>query len=233
MSNDNLGDRMKMLEHLRTVMLMPDLPILMRLDGRSFHTYTRGFARPYDTRMSNLMADTMVALATEFKVTTAYTQSDEITLCIVPKGYDPEVKHQYEMPFGGRAAKLESLSASFAGGYFNLQALTRIPERAGRVAQFDCRVWQVPSLDEAANVFLWRELDAQKNSVAMLARCHFSDRELHGKGRADMKEMLRAAGQPWEDMPAGFRRGTYWKRGATLSIPDLLEVENRPGVLFQ
>src|SRR5690606_26266119 len=112
----------------------------------------------------------------------------------------------------GRVQKLTSILAAMATAKFNALLPERIPERAGKLALFDCRVWTVPSREEAANVFLWRERDAIKNSVSMAARHYYSHAQLDHKDASDMQEMLFAKGVNWNDYPAFFKRGTYVQR---------------------
>ena len=88
-----------------------------------------------------------------------------------------------------------------------------IPERAGSLALFDCRVWAVPNEDEAANAFLWRELNATKNSVSMAARAYYAHGEFHDRTSSEMQEMLFSErGINFNDYPASFKRGTYVQR---------------------
>ncbi|WP_169981329.1 tRNA(His) guanylyltransferase Thg1 family protein [Tautonia rosea] len=84
---------------------------------------------------------------------------------------------------------------------------------------FDARAFSVPNLDEAANAMLWREIDATRNSLSMLAQHHYDHQALMGKGRAEVMELLRARGVHWNRAPASFKRGTYLRRS-----PDRSEV---------
>jgi tRNA(His) guanylyltransferase len=205
---DALGDRMKEYEQAEAGRrLMPLLPVVARIDGRCFSKFTQGMERPYDRRLSHAMIDTATDLAAETGACMVYTQSDEISLAWIQPSYDSELF------FGGKIQKLTSILASMATAFFN----SHFRERFGDLgtAQFDCRVWNVPNVEEGANTFLWREIDAMKNSVQMLARCHFSHKELHGKGRADQLAMLREAGIEWGDCPAFFRRGTWLQKIVT------------------
>lgn len=207
MSKDDLGDRMKMYEKLGTPSrFTPLLPVMARLDGRSFSKYTKGFARPYDTRMSSCMAAVTLWLVEETGAKLGYTQSDEITLMFYSDKLDKQIF------FDGKIQKILSVLAAMCSVKFYQLSCIAIPERKDWVPQFDCRIWSVPSLIEAANAFVWRENDATKNSVQMLARCHFSHNELNGKGRADQMDMLMSKGINWNDEPAFFKRGTYFKR---------------------
>lgn len=197
---DALGDRMKgyeMLEAGRT--LLPRLPVLARLDGKAFHTFTRKMERPFDERFSSLMRRTTEYLVKETHARVGYTQSDEISLMWYFDNPDSEAL------FGGRVQKLTSILASMAGAFFN----RHMEQDWIGVPVFDCRVWVVPDLNEAANAFLWREQDATKNSVQMLARAHFSHKQCQDKDTGELHQMLNAAGIIWDHLPDHFRRGSY------------------------
>lgn len=199
---DDLGDRMKMYEQAEAGRrLMPGLPVCARSDGRSFSTWTRGFERPYDTRLSETMVETTRELVEATGACIGYTQSDEISLV----WYEPRGPIPF---FEGKTQKLVSVLASMATAFFNRHG-HRFPERHSTPAQFDCRVWNVPTLAEAANVLLWRELDATKNSVSMAARAYYSHKQVHGLSSSDMQELLHQKGVNWNDYPAFFKRGTF------------------------
>lgn len=205
--NDNLGDRMKLYEGIeadRT--LIPLLPIIARIDGRSFHTFTKGMNRPYDIDLSNMMIDTTVQLVKETNACIGYTQSDEITLI----WYSPTFESQ--VWFDGRISKMTSLLAAHATLYFNKLLAVKKPDYVDRNPVFDARVWNVPNKTEAANTLLWRELDASKNSISMAAHAYYSTSELHKKNGSEKQEMLFQKGINWNDYPAFFKRGTFVQR---------------------
>lgn len=210
---DALGDRMKLYESAEAGRkFMPLLPILARVDGRAFHSFTQGMARPFEPRLSQAMIDTAAWLASESNACMAYTQSDEITLA----WYSTDIRSQ--VWFDGRIAKMTSQLAAQATLRFYLAVRERMPEYADRLPTFDARVWQVPNTVEGANAFLWREMDATKNSVSMAARAAFSHKQLHGKHQGEMLDMLHSAGINWNDYPPFFKRGTYLQR-RTLTTP--------------
>lgn len=199
----SLGDRMKMYERREAGRrAMPGLPICVRIDGKGFSRFTRSLPRPFDPRLSTLMVETTRALVTDTGANVGYTQSDEITLIFAPG----------PVYLDGRLQKMTSILASMTTAHFNAHLAAAIPEKAGQVALFDCRVWTVPSLEEAANVLLWRELDATKNSISMAARAVFSHKQVHGKNGDEMKDMLFRADIDWDAYPAYFKRGTYVQR---------------------
>jgi tRNA(His) 5'-end guanylyltransferase len=203
---DDLGDAMKELEMQEAGRkALRGIPLVARLDGRAFHTFTRGMARPFDIHFMEAMRSTAASLVKEFRPVVGYTQSDEISLVFL----DPSVL------FGGRFQKLHSVLAAHASALFARIAMANAL-RADRnwphsLPTFDCRVWQVPDLDTALDALIWREDDATKNSVAMLAQAHFSHKELHCKDRHDMLDMLHAKGVNWNAQPTHFKRGIYIK----------------------
>lgn len=210
---DEMGDRMKEYELAEAGRkLMPLLPAIARLDGKCFSAFTKGLRRPYDERLSKLMVNTAKYLAEETNACCAYTQSDEITLAWLSTDYSCQIW------FDGRIQKMCSVLAAMASSWFTYQLAAVIPEKAGKLPVFDCRLWNVPNVEEGANCFLWREIDATKNSLSMAARECYSDAELFGKGRADQMELLFAKGVNWNDYPPFFKRGTYIQR-RTISTP--------------
>ena len=206
--SDGLGDRMKQYEGAEAGRrLMPLLPALARLDGRAFHSFVRGLDRPFDKRLSDLMIDTATFLVRETNAVIGYTQSDEITLAWVPGEYDAQIF------FDGRIQKMTSTLAALCSAHFNRRLPAYLPGAfADRVPVFDCRVWNVPTREEAANTFLWRERDATKNSIAMAARAYYGHADLHNKSGAEMQELLWKKGVNWSDYPTFFKRGTYLQR---------------------
>jgi tRNA(His) 5'-end guanylyltransferase len=138
--------------------------------------------------------------------TVAYTQSDEITLA-----WFVERDSLSEYPFGGRYQKLASVLASIATVGFNNEAKTQLPQKQPK-ATFDCRVWSVPTLEDAMDVFRWREDDAVKNSVQMLAQANFSHADLHGKHTGALLQMLESKGIVWGNEQTHFKRGIYLRR---------------------
>lgn len=205
-SLDSLGDRLKTYERLSTSQtFIPNLPIYIRLDGRSFSKFTKGLERPYDENFSKLMIETTKFLVKELDATIGYTQSDEISLVL---------KNQYGKGciFNGRVDKLLSISAGLASAYFNKHLTKYLPSKTEEVPVFDSRAFNVPNEDEAANCILWREQDATKNSIQMAGHHYFSHKELHQKNTKTIREMLLKKEVVWEDYPNHFKYGTYVQR---------------------
>lgn len=194
MTTDTLGDRLKAYEDKERFGPI----VYARLDGRRFSKFTRGFARPFDQRLCDVMDDVTQHLVEESGADIGYTQSDEISL-----GWrTPE-----RLFFEGKKQKMISVLASIATARF--AANTHWP---GRVAVFDCRVFNVPDIEELENCFLWRERDAKNNAVSMAAACFYSHKELLKKNESERLEMLLARGVNFDDYPARFRRGARFER---------------------
>lgn len=204
---DSLGDRMKGYEALTEQRLMPLLPTLARVDGRCFSSFTQGLCRPYDVGLAHAMHETSLQLAKETNASVVYTQSDEITLA----WYSPDPQSQ--IWFDLRHSKMVSQIAAQATLHFYRACQKHLPETyTERLPTFDGRVWQVPTLAEACNAFIWREWDATKNSITMAARSLYSHNELEGKSSAEKQEMLFQRGVNWNDYPVHFKRGFYLQR---------------------
>ncbi len=221
--DDLLGDRMKMYEMAdagrKTI---PLLPVMARLDGKCFSKFTKGLRRPYDVGMSELMQETTKWLCEETCALAGYTQSDEITLL----WYSGDSRSQ--IYFDGRIQKMVSVLAGLCSVFFNRNLPLYLPIKKNHLAVFDCRVWQLPTLTEAANTFLWRELDATKNSISMAAQHYFSHNELMNKNGTEKMEMLFQKGINWDDYPNFFKRGSYVIRRTTKSKLTEKELESLP-----
>jgi len=212
MSNDAFGDRMKGYESVETGRrLDTSLPVYARIDGRSFSKFTRGMQRPFDPRMTSAMQAATRHLVKATDARLGYTQSDEISLIWEVDTVNPSA----QMFFDGKVQKLCSVLAGLATAAFTQAVMASDPEFAAyaeRLPHFDARVFNLPSRDEGANAFLWRELDATRNAVSMTAYANFSAKSLHGVSVFGMRERLAEAGVDFEAYPRPFRRGTYYRR---------------------
>lgn len=207
---DELGDFLKGFERIETEQrAQREMPLMARLDGRAFHTFTHGLKRPYDLRLSQLMCDTTKFLVKETHAKVGYTQSDEITLCW---NLDLQQNPNAAYMFDGKFQKLTSVLAGLASGFFCRELASRIPEKANTIATFDARVWNVPTMYNVFQNYVWRQDDAVKNSISMAAQAKFSHMELHGVNSENKKAMLRTVGSPWEDEPEFFKYGQFVKR---------------------
>lgn len=224
MNFDELGDRMKMYEGAEAGRkFMPMLPIVARMDGRAFSRFTKGMFRPFDQVMSMCMQNTCEHLVRETNALCGYTQSDEITLV----WFADNLKTQTW--FNGRISKMISCLAAETTLAFYEQAVVHMPAFAPRRPRFDARVWQVPNQVEAANAFLWRELDATKNSVQMAGHHYFSHKQLHKKHTGEIKDMLiNEKGVNWNEYPAFFKRGVFIQRRVTSEPFSRAELDSLP-----
>lgn len=192
-----LGDRMKRYEAVTKTVLPRRTYTIVRVDGRAFHSYLRGAAKPYDERFMADMDHVAAALCREISGSVfAYAQSDEISVLAVDFG-----SAGTEPWFGGEVQKIVSISAATATAALNAR-------RPGKLATFDARVFTIADPVEVANYFLWRQRDAVRNSITMAAQAEFSHRRLHGVNGAQMQEMLWSEkGINWNDYPDGCKRG--------------------------
>ena len=218
---DPTGDRLKVFEKATEVVLDPTLPLILRLDGRAFHSYTKQFDRPFDERLHRFMVNTMLALAEEANARYCYTQSDEITLVCLCEG-------RAQPLFGGRVQKLTSLLASYAGAFFNLAVVFGLNRAPARLATFDCRAYTVPDKATAAEVVLWREADAIRNSTLGRGQEFLSPKNLHGVSARDVREWLRNEGKAWGGLEDKRKFGVAYQR-KTVSRPfTCAEIEQLP-----
>jgi tRNA(His) 5'-end guanylyltransferase len=193
---------MKMFEKAETGQrFMPGIPVCARIDGRTFSSWTRGLARPYDVALVHIMREVTKTLVEETNALMGYTQSDEISLIWLQDNYKSQIF------FDAKKYKMISMLASMTTAYFNKLVHPIYPQKP--LAFFDCRVWQVPTLDEGANVFLWREVDATRNSIESAVRTVYSHKQVHQKNQAEMQDMMMAKGLNWNNYPDFFKRGTY------------------------
>lgn len=215
---DELGDRMKKnYEDRFKTSLMRRTYTVIRIDGKAFHTYTKGLNRPFDNGLIEDMDATTRYLCENIQgAKLGYVQSDEISILITD--FDTLTTQAW---FDNEVQKMVSVGASLATAKFNQLRIPRqlekawgkeipdgyIPENFGKLAHFDARVFQLPTYDEVRNYFIWRQKDATRNSVSSVAQSKFSQKELHGKSTTQLKEMLADIGEPWEDYTEGQKMG--------------------------
>lgn len=223
--NDSLGERMKRYEWPTTQRrAFKGQPLVVRIDGSKFHTWTKGLQRPYDERLSSVMRQVTEDLVERFQPLVGYTQSDEITLVWYTQPHETA-----EYPFDGRFQKLESLTAAFASVRFNTHVRDKIPEKAHLEAMFDSRAFVVPTIKEAYHAILWRQQDATKNAISMAAHTYFSHKSLQGLHGAQMQERLWAEkGINFNDYPPFFKRGIFVKRHKVQKVLTAAELERIP-----
>lgn len=205
---DKLGNYMKEFEKVETSRKCPlGKPLIVRLDGRAFHSFTQGLTRPFDNGLSELMRQTTLMLVKELHALVGYTQSDEITLI----WYIPE-NSESQYLFGGRYQKIATIAAATATAFFNKNLSEFVPKKAHLVPVFDGRAFSVNTLHDAYLCLFWRQTDAIKNSITMTALSHFSHKKLQGVGSSKKLQMLREIGVYWEQYPEKFQRGSFFAR---------------------
>lgn len=234
---DSLGDRMKeFYENRAKTKLVRRTPVIIRLDGKSFHVFTRGFAKPFDKRMIETMQETTLELCRSIQgCVFGYTQSDEITLILVDyNNIDVSAWYDYEVE------KICSVVASMATLYFNRIFYNKVrefvnehtkvvndPQTYGEElsksvgdiikayqtsvelgAMFDARCFNVP-INDCCNAVLWRQQDATRNSINSLGQAWFKHKELEGKNTSQVQDMLiEKYGINWNDLSTVEKRGT-------------------------
>lgn len=256
MSNkkDSLGDRMKTYEAVPKVKLVRRMPVIIRLDGKAFHTFTRGFVKPFDAVLMKTMNDTMKYLCENIQgCVLGYTQSDEISLVLIDyQTLTTDAWFEYSVE------KMCSIAASMATLAFNKTwrknvdewAAERIPDwyeggtnnpesidqdvlkqaesydsRFDR-ALFDARVFNVPK-EEVMNCLCWRQQDAIRNSIQAVGQANFSHKQLMNKSCNQIQDMLFVErGINWNDYPVPCKRGTC-------CIKRLMDVDCRDGTTKQ
>lgn len=227
--NKDLGKRMKEYEYISRNYLMMKNPVIIRLDGKAFHTFTKGLEKPFDKILIETMWETAKYLCDNIQgCKVAYTQSDEISLLLV--NYENENSCAW---FDNNIQKMASVSASMATLAFNKNFIEIFNkhndlgiigkekvekyEKKFFSAIFDSRVFLMPK-EEVNNYFVWRQQDAVRNSIQMVGRANFSHKMLDNKSCKDIKEMLNEEkGINFDLIPIYEQRGaciykeTYYK----------------------
>lgn len=196
---DDIGDRMKDLYESRTRYMLPRRTFtIIRLDGKAFHSYTRGLKEPFDDQLMTDMDETAKFLCSGIQgAKFAYVQSDEISILLTD--FD---KIETDAWFDGCIQKMCSVSASMATGEFN-----RLRPSWGRLAFFDSRVFTIPYQTEVENYFIWRQQDCTRNSITAVAQSLYSHKELEGKNGDQKQEMVFQKGINWNDYAPKYKRG--------------------------
>lgn len=228
--NDSLGDRMKGYEGVSRNFLTRRVPAIIRLDGKAFHTFTKGMEKPFDPVLTQAMQETMKYLCENIQgCVLGYTQSDEITLVLTDYA-----TIQTDAWFGYNIQKMCSVSASMATMAFNREFERFVEEWSNtnlyltpaqfdhptlskrynayfnktNIAMFDSRVFSIPK-EEVANCLIWRQQDATRNSIEAVGQANFSHHELHKKTCNMIQEMLWSQrGINWNDFPTELKRGS-------------------------
>ena len=229
--NDELGLRMtEFYEQVPKHRLMRRTPVAIRIDGKAFHTFTKGFQKPFDEVLVKSMQETMKYLCENIQgCVLGYTQSDEITLILIDyKKLTSSAWFDYEVQ------KMCSIAASMATMAFNRIFYNNIDadsEYAGshyaawkKGAMFDARVFNIPK-EEVANLIYWRQLDATRNSIQMVGQANFSHKDLQNKSCNQIQEMLfQERDIDWNGLPIHLKRGSCCvKSETTVTGAEILE----------
>ena len=216
---DELGDRMKSFYEDRTRTKLPRRSYtIIRIDGKAFHTYTKGLERPFDMWLMEDMDATAAYLCKNIQgAKFAYVQSDEISILITD--FDDLGTHAW---FDNNLQKMASVSASMATARFNQLRLIREAKNGGDLvgsqisqfpmAMFDARVFQIPFAAEVENYFIWRQQDATRNSISSAAQSLYSPKELNGIKTDGMQEMLFQKGINWNNYSPREKRGSLIRK---------------------
>lgn len=207
MNFKTLGDWCKWLErNFSNDIMIPTLPVIIRLDGNNFSKWSKGLEKPFDENLMELMLESTKFLVKETNAVVGYTQSDEITLILYSDDKKSGIYHD------GKKQKILSKLPSKLAVFFNSLRKELLPNH-NKDAIFDCRIYQTPTLHDACLQLLWRENDATKNSISMLAQSMFSHRELQNLNGSDMQDkMMMEKNVNWNDLSSRKKRGTYVKR---------------------
>lgn len=215
MDRSSLGTRMKQYESVSKTSLMRRTPVIMRLDGKAFHSYTKQpkitESGAFSTLLYNVFSYATESLLTQLQgPRLAYMQSDEVSILFTDwRGLNTEAWFKYGVQ------KMTSVASSVMTYYFNKEASHAGLDAESIPAFFDARVFNVP-FEEVTNYFVWRQQDATRNSIQMLGQSYFSHKELHGKNVSNIQDMLMndvrdMHGVPiqvnWNDIPTMFKRG--------------------------
>ena len=229
---NELSIRMKTFyEQIPKIKLIRRMPVIIRLDGKAFHTFTKGFKKPFDEILIKTMQETTKYLCENIQgCVLGYTQSDEISLLLVDyKKLNSDAWFDYEVQ------KMCSIAASMATMAFNKYLKENAKEYANHIpyygtiypcddkeqkyidilnkaiekgAMFDARVFNIPK-EEVTNCIYWRQLDASRNSIQMVGQANFSHKELQNKSCNDIQDMLMTQKNiNWNDFPTYQKRGT-------------------------
>lgn len=236
---DELGTRMKKFEALTTQRkLMHGLPVYARIDGKAFHTFCRGLNKPFCMELVETMQEVCKYLVEKTNAKLGYVQSDEISLCWLDVDKAPfEGKlHKLESVLASMASSkfCTYITETYYKNFLNYEELSKKADPhceswhykqqcenwyplydkvRNLIPSFDCRVFQLPNETELANCFVWREIDAVRNSVQMLGQANFSHNSLQGLSAKDIQnKLLTEKDINWNDLDTELKRGTYYKR---------------------
>ncbi len=205
MDKSKLGDRMKRYEAVSKTLLMRRTPVIIRVDGKAFHTLTRKMDKPFDPRFNEAMNEAAFKILTTFQGSqAAYIQSDEISVLLLD--YQ---SHATQAPFDYSQQKLVSVSAAAATYGFMVGAMREGLHIPSMGALFDSRAFNIQETSEVLNYLVWRQQDAIRNSIQGMGQANFSQRELHRVNCGGIKTKLLEKGLDWDALSPDLQRGRW------------------------
>ena len=239
---DELGDRMKKNYENRTRILLPRRTYtIIRVDGKAFHTYTKGCKTPFDMGLIHDMDETAIYLCKNIQgAKFGFVQSDEISILLTD--FD---KLDTDAWFDGNIQKIVSVASSMATSKFNqLRWMRYIEEKYGdsidetpltlslidnlksfRLAEFDARTFTIPADYEVENYFIWRQQDTVRNSISSVAQSLYSSKQLEGKNMSEQQDMIHEKGDNWNDYDAKVKRGRFIFKEAVELDTEFIDVD--------
>lgn len=261
MNKDSLGDRMKShYENIPKTHLTRREPVIIRIDGKAFHTFTRGFQRPFDNILIESMQETMKYLCENIQnVKFSYQQSDEISLLLTDyENINTAAWFDYQVQ------KMCSIAASMAtlafNKFFKHNALVKVTitdayfrnkesysgdwekdnslkepyfDAFAKGAMFDARCFSIPK-EEVCNYFIWRQQDAVRNSIQMVAQANFSHKQLQNKSCDELQEMLcQEKNINWNDFETLKKRGSCCTKTGKHTVIDIQTGEQKERLIWE
>lgn len=203
---NELADNMKKMEKADSTKLDANKTIVIRLDMRSGGSFVRGLNKPFDDSFSEAMEHTAKELAKQVQgAQLVYFGSDEITILL----FKNKVKKEFTPFFEGKLQKTVSLTAAIATAEFNkawLEIINKtkdsdykeILQRKLFNARFDSRAFNIEGeINEALSSIWWRMKDVSRNSVQMLGRKYFSQKQLQNISTRQLEDMLKEINHDW------------------------------------
>lgn len=260
MGKDSLSNRMKQYENVSKNRLMRRNPVIIRVDGKAFHAFTRGFQRPFDDVLIESMQQTMKYLCENIQgCKLGYCQSDEISLLITDyENINTAAWFDYQVQ------KMCSIAASMAtlafNRYFRCNSLTKVSiadayskkkerysgdwekdillkepyyDACTKGAMFDARCFSIPK-EEVCNYFLWRQNDCTRNSIQMVAQTNFSHKQLQNKSCDELQEMLwQEKNINWNDFETVKKRGSCCTKTGKRTVVDMKTEEQKERLIWK
>ncbi len=211
---DEQGAPFKDAERALRTYVRPDEFLIIRLDGKNFSSWTRSWEKPFDERIAEAMfiAMAMTTMAVQDALC-GYTQSDECSIICAP------MRDGAERWFGGQVEKIVSITASMFTWWFNNE-IVKITDEPSNPGFFDSRAFNVRTVSEMSDYLAWRQNDARRNAVSMMAHKYLGERKVAGKSTAERREMLVAAGHNPDEIDQRYINGSLYFHYTMGSVED-------------